>query len=173
MISKILRRRGPAPALVTTVAVAVALSSAACSTPASSGTASPAASPSVTFNPASVIISTEKGPVLVKAEVADTPQRRALGLSGRPSVPFDAGMVFLFFKASRESFWMKNTQVPLSIAFFGADGKILDIKDMDPCHRDPCAVYNPGVAYRGALEVNQGSLQKWDVHVGDKLTVAP
>jgi uncharacterized membrane protein (UPF0127 family) len=148
------------------------VATSSCAAGASGGReASP--SPSVTFNPASVIISTEKGPVLVKADVADTEQRREIGLSGRSSVPRDAGMVFLFFKDSTRSFWMKNTTVALSIAFFDVDGKILSIQNMLPCKKDPCRRFNPGEPYRGALEVNRGAFARWDVNVGDKLTVSP
>ena len=53
-------------------------------------------------------------------------------------------------------FWMKNTLIPLSIAFFDRQGVILRILDMEPCRADPCPVYYPGVVYQGALEVNQG-----------------
>ena len=143
-----------------------------CSAGSSKGS-QPSSSPSPVFNPATVIISTDHGPVLVKSEVADTESKREVGLSGRSSVPQDAGMVFLFFKDSNRSFWMKDTKVPLSIAFFDVGGKILSIKDMDVCkNNDSCPLYNPGQPYRGALEVNQGAFARWDVKVGDKLTVA-
>ena len=52
---------------------------------------------------------------------------------------------------------MKDTLIPLSIAFAGEDGTILAILDMDPCEADPCEIYDPDVSYRSALEVNQGA----------------
>ncbi|MDQ3973859.1 MAG: DUF192 domain-containing protein, partial [Actinomycetota bacterium] len=91
-------------------------------------------------------------PVYVAADAA-TRQR---GLMGRESLPADAGMVFLFPRDGRGGFWMKDTLIPLSIAFFDAGGRVLRVLDMEPCTADPCPVYHPGAAYRGALEVNQG-----------------
>jgi uncharacterized protein len=66
---------------------------------------------------------------------------------------------------------MKDTLIPLSIAFYGADGRIVRILDMEPCRRDPCPVYDPHATYRGALEVNQGEFRRWGVEVGDTLRV--
>jgi uncharacterized membrane protein (UPF0127 family) len=64
---------------------------------------------------------------------------------------------------------MKNTLIPLSIAFYDVDGTILRILDMEPCRSDPCRVYDPGVRYAGALEVNQGAFERWGVREGDRL----
>ena len=66
---------------------------------------------------------------------------------------------------------MKDTLIPLSIAFADADGTILSILDMDPCESDPCEIYDPGVPYRSALEVNQGAFDDWGVRVGDTLSL--
>ena len=76
---------------------------------------------------------------------------------GRTTLPADAGMVFVFSEDHRGPFWMKDTLIPLSIAFYAGDGRILKILDMEPCDADPCPLYDPEVAYRGALEVNQGA----------------
>ena len=67
-----------------------------------------------------------------------------------------SGMVFRYRANNRGGYWMKNTLVPLSIAFFARDGKVLRILDMAPCREEPCPSYDPGVPYRGALEVNKG-----------------
>ena len=93
---------------------------------------------------------------LLKVEVADTPERWAQGLMFRERLGEDEGMVFLFPEPTAGGFWMKNTLIPLSIAFFDRQGVILRILDMEPCRADPCPVYFPGVVYQGALEVNQG-----------------
>jgi uncharacterized membrane protein (UPF0127 family) len=114
-----------------------------------------------------VIIDTGEETTLVDVEVAQTDEQRARGLMGRRSLPDDAGMVFMFFERTSSGFWMKNTLIPLSIAFFDRDGEILRILDMDPCRRDPCKVYEPRVAYWGALEVNQGAFERWGVEEGD------
>jgi uncharacterized protein len=87
----------------------------------------------------------------------------------RTSLPANEGMVFLFGPDYRGSFWMKDTKIPLSIAFYAADGRILRILDMEPCTRDPCKLYDPNVAYRGALEVNRGSFARWRIAEGDRL----
>lgn len=107
----------------------------------------------------------------VAVEVADTPSEREHGLMGRASLPANAGMVFTFPADHRGAFWMKDTLVPLSIAFYGADGRILRILDMAPCERDPCPLYDPEVAYRGALEVNQGAFERWGISEGDRLRI--
>lgn len=142
---------------------------------ACAGDAEPRAEPAETsgdFRRSTAIIETDPGSVLVEVEVADTPELQARGLMGREELADDAGMVFLFFEEHGGGFWMKNTLIPLSIAFFDADGEILEILDMEPCKEDPCPVYDPGVSYRGALEVNQGSFEDWGVEVGDEIHVS-
>ena len=68
----------------------------------------------------------------VKAEIADTEQSRERGLMHREHLCDDCGMLFVFEHADRYSFWMKNTPLPLSIAFISADGSILNIEEMKP-----------------------------------------
>jgi uncharacterized protein len=116
-----------------------------------------------------LVIETSSGEVTVEVEVADDQGERAQGLMGRTELAPDAGMIFLFPEATRGAFWMKNTLIPLSIAFYDADGRILQILDMEPCRRDPCPLYDPEVEYRGALEVNQGAFARWNVNEGDRV----
>jgi uncharacterized membrane protein (UPF0127 family) len=127
--------------------------------------------PAVSFGDATVIIDAGDDVVMVDAEVAQTAEQRARGLMFRDSLPQDAGMVFMFFRQTDGPFWMKNTRIPLSIAFFGRDGRILRILDMEPCRRDPCRGYDPGTPYWGALEVNQGAFGRWGVRVGDEIEI--
>jgi uncharacterized protein len=129
----------------------------------------PSGSP--TFAPGKALIDTGEDSLLIDVEVAETPEQREFGLMFRESLGERSGMVFLFFERRRGSFWMKNTLVPLSIAFFGDDGRILAILDMEPCRADPCKLYDPGVTYSGALEVNQGAFDDWKVSVGDRITI--
>jgi uncharacterized protein len=131
------------------------------------GQAPASPSPSATFDSATALIDTDEGSVLIDVEVAETDRQREVGLMNRESLPQDAGMVFVFFEPTTGGFWMKNTLLPLSIAFFDVDGKILEILDMEPCTNDPCEVYDPGVTYMGALEVNQGAFERWNVEEGD------
>lgn len=133
--------------------------------------------PDVTFGHAKVLIDTDEGSVIVDAEKAETPEQRQLGLMFRESLGPDEGMVFLFFEETASAFWMKNVTIPLSVAFFDADGTILKILDMEPCERDPCELYDPlyddgrAVTYVGALEVEQGRFEEWGVEEGDRITV--
>jgi uncharacterized membrane protein (UPF0127 family) len=66
------------------------------------------------------------------AEVARTPEQRAVGLMNRFSLRPDHGMLFIFERPEPLAFWMKNTFIPLSIAFIAADGRIVNIEDMQP-----------------------------------------
>ena len=118
-----------------------------------------------------VVIETGEGEVAVDVEVADSAGERAVGLMNRESLPEDAGMIFVFPEEHAGGFWMKDTLVPLSIAFADADGRILRILDMEPCEADPCEIYDPGVSYRSALEVNRGAFSDWGVEEGDRLTL--
>lgn len=138
---------------------------AACGNDDSSYSGSPTPSPAR----AMAIIDTGDEVVLVDVEVADSDEERALGLMNRESLDEDKGMLFLYFEPNRGGFWMKDTLIPLSIAFFDEKGEILEIMDMEPCEADPCPTYDPGVRYWGALEVNQGAFEEWGVSEGDTL----
>jgi uncharacterized membrane protein (UPF0127 family) len=127
--------------------------------------------PAGTPERATAIIDTGERRVRVAVELAETPKEWSLGLMHRRSLARNAGMVFLFPDDVRGGFWMKNTLIPLSIAFFDARGRILRILHMTPCRRDPCRTYNPGVAYRGALEVNRGAFTRWRVTRGDTIRI--
>ena len=107
----------------------------------------------------------------IAVELADTPGEREQGLMGRTSLPADAGMVFVYPEDHAGPFWMKDTLIPLSIAFYAADGRILRILDMQPCKADPCPLYDPEVPYRGALEVNEGAFADWGLTESDWLRI--
>ena len=108
---------------------------------------------------------------LIDVQVAGTPEARTRGLMNRTSLGEDCGMAFLFFEESTGGFWMKNTLIPLSIAFFDEEGTIVRILDMEPCKKDPCPTYDPEASYWGALEVNQGAFEEWDISEGDHITI--
>ena len=118
---------------------------------------------------ASVVIRTADGPVELDVEVADTTQERAVGLMGRDTIGPHDGMAFTFGEPTEGTFWMKNTRIPLSIAFWDEGGRIVAILDMEPCADDPCPTYGPGAPYVGALEVERGSFEAHGVEVGDRL----
>ncbi|MGH2591663.1 MAG: DUF192 domain-containing protein, partial [Actinomycetota bacterium] len=119
------------------------------------GCSEPAPEPSGTER-AQIVIEADGGTVRLDVEVADDADERQVGLMGRTSLEEDAGMVFVFPEPTAASFWMKDTLIPLSIAFWNDDGAVAAILDMEPCEADPCPSYDPGVEFTFALEVNQG-----------------
>jgi uncharacterized membrane protein (UPF0127 family) len=104
----------------------------------------------------------------LKVEIASDDSTRARGLMFRPTMPDDAGMLFIFPGDVDAPFWMQNTLLPLSIAWIAADGRIVDIQDMQPQTTD---LHQPSARYRQALEVNQGYFARNGVKVGDRAEV--
>ena len=109
--------------------------------------------------------------VTVEVEVADEPDERERGLMGRTELADGEGMVFLFGGPTTVSFWMKDTPIPLSIAFWNAQGRIIAILDMAPCAADPCPTYAPGLPYVGALEVPRGFFLERGIATGDPIVL--
>lgn len=107
---------------------------------------------------------------LINAEVARTPDQRAIGLMNRPTMPGNDGMLFVFEQPGQQCFWMKNTLLPLSIAFLADDGSIVNIEDMKPQSLDSHCSAKP---VRFALEMNQGWFAKRAIKPGAKITGAP
>ena len=101
---------------------------------------------------------------VVKAEIAAAPEARQQGLMFRQELPEGEGMLFIFEADQILSFWMKNTYIPLTIAFIAWDGRIIDIKDMYP-HDETSVTSSRSVRY--ALEVPQGWFSRTGVQVGD------
>ncbi|MGH3443264.1 MAG: DUF192 domain-containing protein [Nitriliruptorales bacterium] len=99
----------------------------------------------------------------VATKVASTSDQLAHGLMEVEELPEGVGMLFLFAEDRDGAFWMKDTLVPLDIAWADASGAIVDIQRMEPCPPDSaCPRYSPGAAYRTALEVPAG----WFADVG-------
>ncbi len=118
---------------------------------------------------AKLIIETRDGrQVGLEVELATDPEHWQRGLMFRRTLPENRGMLFIFPQTTGDPFWMKNTLIPLSIAFADQNGVILRILDMTPCKQDPCPSYYPGVAYRQALEVNRGWFRRHRVSPGDR-----
>jgi uncharacterized membrane protein (UPF0127 family) len=103
----------------------------------------------------------------VRVEIADTEQMREIGLMCRRSLDPDAGMLFAFPDVTRDPFWMKNTLIPLSIAFMSERWQVLGIMDMrvapDPANPPLTDIWAPSRPYRYALEVNQGFFKIHDL----------
>ena len=100
------------------------------------------------------------------AEVAATPETRTTGLMYRFSLKPDHGMLFVFGSPQPLAFWMKNTFVPLSIAFIDRDGKILNIEDMSP--RTETTHFSDGLASY-ALEMKKGWFAERGIAAGDRV----
>jgi uncharacterized membrane protein (UPF0127 family) len=113
--------------------------------------------------------------VAIAVQIARTTGQRERGLMGRRSLAPDAGMVFLEDGPTHATFWMKDTLIPLSIAFWGSDGRIVDLRDMQLCRADPCPLYRSTAPYVGAVEVNLGFFAARGIRVGDavRLTETP
>jgi uncharacterized membrane protein (UPF0127 family) len=126
------RRARPFALLAASIAGAVAVTTGG----ASPATATPLRLDGVPFRP----------------ELALTPASRSLGLMNRRRAPAD-GMLFVFPEETYGGFWMKNTLVPLTIAFFDAQGKRVRKLSMKPCRQESCPIYSPGRRYRFALEL--------------------
>ncbi len=107
------------------------------------------------------------GEVRVRVEIADDDFERARGLMYRTALAENRGMLFVFEAEQKLSFWMKNTLIPLSIAFMDDEGRIVDIQDMEPLDDDPPSYVSAEPA-RYALEVNQGFFEERGVEVGDR-----
>lgn len=102
----------------------------------------------------------------IEAEVANTPQSRQIGLMNRHAMPAQRGMVFVFTQTASHCMWMKNTYIPLSVAFIDDDGRILNIAEMTPHSEEShCAA---GAA-RYALEMNQGWFAAKGIEAGARL----
>ncbi len=100
----------------------------------------------------------------IRVEVARTPEERAMGLMWRKHLGKDEGMLFLFEEEGYHSFWMKNTLIPLSIAFIDRKGKIVKITDMEPL---TLTSHPPSQPVLYALEMNQGWFSKNGIKTGD------
>ncbi len=86
-------------------------------------------------------------------EVADSPGEQVMGLMNRDSLPADRGMVFVFEEPKKAFFWMKNTSIPLDVAFLDADGVILEIQPLIPYEETRVVSQSDKVAF--AIETNR------------------
>ena len=105
------------------------------------------------------------GEVEITAEVANSSAERSIGLMFRKEMDNEHGMLFVYERPRKLGFWMKNTYLPLSIAFIDASGTIISIQDMEPLDEETIH-RSPGPAL-WALEMNQGWFAEHGVSVGD------
>ncbi len=104
--------------------------------------------------------------------LAETGDRRAQGLMYVTDLGGPDGMVFRYDSPTTAAFWMKNTVMPLSIAFYDQGGAFLDAFDMAPCTADPCPTYPTPANFTDAIEVPQGMLEELSMTAGSVLVVS-
>ena len=107
---------------------------------------------------------------VLNVEVARSPQEHSIGLMFRKSMPTNDGMLFIFERPGQQCFWMKNTLLPLSVAFISDDGSITNIEDMKPQTLDShCSTKE----VRYVLEMNSGWFAKRGIKAGTKIQGQP
>jgi len=109
----------------------------------------------------------------IEVEVADTPERRSRGLSGRSRLAEGRGMVFPYARAERYGFWMQGMRFDIDIVWIRGD-RIVDVSSRVPC--DPpgeLPVYRPREPADLVLEVPSGTAERLGWRIGDRVTMAP
>jgi uncharacterized membrane protein (UPF0127 family) len=119
-----------------------------------------------TNRPASTVTFDGSDAVLY-VDVAETAEARQKGLMGVETLPADEGMAFVFDEPTHSTFWMKDTLIPLSIAFVDENDRVIGVRDMQPCEADPCPTYGIDEPYVLAIEANLGWFDEAGVEVGD------
>jgi uncharacterized membrane protein (UPF0127 family) len=102
----------------------------------------------------------------IVVELADSPESRRTGLMHRRSLDESRGMLFTYDQPGLHAMWMRNTHVPLSVAFIDAGGRVINIEDMEPLTETPHAAAAPASF---SLEVNRGWFRKRGIRPGDRV----
>ena len=116
------------------------------------------------------VVQLSAGMHLIRAEVAADFGTRMRGLMHRPSMAQNAGMLFIFDEATQQCMWMKNTLIPLSVAFIDDQGAIINIEDMAPQTEDSHCSKKPA---RYALEMNRGWFAAKGIKPGSRIGGIP
>jgi uncharacterized membrane protein (UPF0127 family) len=106
----------------------------------------------------------------VKVVVVTRSDEMARGLMYRRSLGKDSGMLFIFQREEPQSFWMKNTLIPLDMIFISRNLVIVDITTMQPCITNPCPDYTSRQPAQYVLEVNAGFCRNHHIIIGDKVS---
>ena len=118
----------------------------------------------------SVFVTLLSNGINIVAEVANSPETRSRGLMCRLNLKDDSGMLFVFSESQERSFWMKETYIPLSIAYLNELGVILNIENMSPHNLSSVQSSGPTMY---ALEMNEGWFEKNGIGVGDMILGLP
>jgi len=135
-------------------------------------TTGPVPNPSLDLPQGNLTVAGLGGPKLsLHVQIAETTQSREQGLMGVKKMPDQVGMAFLFGEPTTTGFWMKDTLIPLDIAFWDGKGGIVATSTMTPCTTDSCPVYQPPTTYVGSVEINAGLLAARGIKAGDRVTL--
>jgi uncharacterized protein len=105
---------------------------------------------------------------VLHVDVADSRAEQQRGLMGVQRLPGNEGMAFIYDEPVEHSFWMKDTLIPLSVAFVDDAGRVVGLREMEPCRADPCPTYGVDTPYVLAVEANRGWFDDHGVGVGDR-----
>ena len=108
-------------------------------------------------------------------EIADTPEERSRGLSGRESLPDSSGMLFVYRQSRVPSFWMKDMLIPLDFVWIGEECSVVDLHtDVPPpapgTSSASLPTYRPGSPVKYVLEINAGKVGELGIEIGDRVT---
>jgi uncharacterized protein len=129
-----------------------------------------AAAPALAQQPQLPVVQLNAGMHLIRAEVAADYGSRMTGLMFRATMPSNGGMLFIFDEAQQQCMWMKNTLIPLSVAFIDESGTIINVEDMAPQTEDSHCAKRPS---RYALEMNRGWFAARGIKPGTRLGGIP
>ena len=111
------------------------------------------------------------GDKTIRAEIADEEHERSAGLMFRETLAADAGMLFIMPRTGPVAFWMRNTELPLTIAYIAPNGAIMELHDLKPRDERPVPSRFPDIAF--ALEMPQGWFSKNNVWPGERVRGLP
>lgn len=116
------------------------------------------------------ILNSDKRSIIVQVEIADNPDSRSSGLSRRSQLGDYQGMIFIFDKEDKYSFWMYDMLIPLDIIYINSRGVIVDIlKNQLPCSDQYCPSIVPSKPFKYVLEVNSGFSRVNRVDIGNEV----
>ena len=133
--------------------------------------ATPSARSQTEAQPALPTLALTLGGKNIHAEIADDNQERATGLMFRKSLATDSGMLFVMPQIGPAAFWMRNTEIPLTIAYIDPSGVILELHDLEPRSEKTVSSQFPNIAF--ALEMSQGWFSKNNIWPGDRIGGLP
>lgn len=122
-------------------------------------------------NPHQIVIDNGQNMVKIKVEIADDEAEKTRGLMLRERLKDDEGMLFVFDDEEYQTFWMKDTLIPLDMVFIGKNLRIVDIKSAVPCKSDPCILYKSLKPAMYVLEVNGNLTIRDKIKVGNKVSM--